>query len=318
MTKISFLRRRFERSASAAPTKPTLSFEFFPPKSAEAERSLWRTFERLKPLGPSFVSVTYGAGGSTRERTHEIVARVRRETMIAPAAHLTCVAASREEVDAVARHYWQAGVRHVVALRGDPPEGVGAFVAHPQGYARAADLVAGLKRIADFEISVACHPEGHPDAVSPAADLDNLKRKAEAGATRAISQFFFGTETFLRFRDRAGRAGIGIPILPGILPILKFDRTVEFAKRCGASIPAWLAELYDGLDSDPDTCFLVSAGVTAELCRRLAAEGVEHFHFYTLNQAALTAAICRLLNAPEGAYVSSGPAVLGTREAVSS
>ncbi len=255
---------------------------------------MWATVERLAPFEPEFVSVTYGAGGSTRERTHATVARLLRETRLEPAAHLTCVGATREAVDALARRYRSAGVRRLVALRGDSPDG-GKFIAHPSGYTRAAELVAGLKRIGDFDISVACYPEKHPDSPTWKADLDNFKAKVEAGADRAITQFFFDEEIFLRFRDRVRSAGIEVPIVPGILPVTNFARTLRFAEACGASIPPRLARLFDGLDEEPETRSLVAAGVAAEQCRRLAAEGVEAFHFYTLNRAELTGALCRLL-----------------------
>jgi methylenetetrahydrofolate reductase (NADPH) len=272
-----------------------VSFEFFPPKTPEMEESLWRAITRLAPLAPRFVSVTYGAGGSTRERTHATVVRIRRETALEPAAHLTCVGAACGEVDDVARRYWDAGIRHVVALRGDPAEGSGKYVPHPQGYALAANLVAGLKRIADFEISVAAYPEIHPDARSSRDDLDNLRRKIDAGASRAITQYFFGAETFLRFRDRARSAGIGVPLVPGIMPVTNFKQMVRFSQACGASVPAWLADLFEGLDGDPDTRRLVAATVAAEQCRALQAAGVGEFHFYTLNRADLTFAICHIL-----------------------
>ena len=271
-----------------------VSFEFFPPKTEKMEARLWETVERLTPFSPAFVSVTYGAGGSTRERTHATVERIRRRTPLEPAAHLTCVGASRAEVDAIAERYWASGIRHVVALRGDVPDG-GPFVPHPDGYARAAELVAGLKRVADFEVSVACHPEVHPDATSPEADLDNLKAKIDAGASRAMTQFFFDVEMYLRFRDRAAAAGITVPLVPGILPITNYARTREFAEACGATIPDAIARLFDDLDDEPETRQLVAASIAAEQCRRLAAEGVTEFHFYTLNRAELTAAICRLL-----------------------
>jgi len=258
------------------------------------EARLWETVERLTPFSPSFVSVTYGAGGSTRERTHATVERIRRRTPLEPAAHLTCVGAPRAEVDAIARRYWDAGIRHVVALRGDVPGG-GAFVPHPEGYSCAAELVAGLKQVADFEVSVACHPEVHPDAPSPEADLENLKAKIDAGASRAMTQFFFDVESYLRFRDRASAAGVAVPLVPGILPITNYARTRQFAEACGATIPDAIARLFDDLDDDPQTRQLVAASIAAEQCRRLAAEGVTEFHFYTLNRAELTAAICRLL-----------------------
>lgn len=271
-----------------------VSFEFFPPKTAKMEVRLWETVDRLTAFQPSFVSVTYGAGGSTRDRTHATVEKIRNETPLEAAAHLTCVGATREEVDGIARRYHAAGIRHVVALRGDMPDGE-AFEPHPDGYARAAELVAGLMRVADFEISVACYPETHPDAASPEADLDNLKAKIDAGASRAMSQFFFDVDAFLRFRDRARARGITVPLVPGILPITNYARTCEFAKACGASIPRSLARLFEGLDEDPQTRQLVAASVAAEQCRRLQDEGVEEFHFYTLNRAELTGALCRLL-----------------------
>ncbi len=271
-----------------------VSFEFFPPKTEKMEARLWETVDRLRPFNPDFVSVTYGAGGSTRNRTHATVERIRHETPLEPAAHLTCVGATRDEVDAVARRYWEAGIRHVVALRGDVPNGE-RFVPHPDGYRRASELVDGLGRVADFEISVSCHPEVHPDALSAEADLDNLKAKVDAGATRAMSQFFFDAEMFLRFRDRAVAAGIGVPLVPGILPITNYAKTREFAGMCGASIPSSVARLFEDLDDEPATRQLVAASIAAEQCRRLQAEGVDEFHFYTLNRAELTAAICRLL-----------------------
>ena len=280
-------------AASGAGLK--LSFEFFPPKTEEMEKQLWLAVKRLEPLGPQFVSVTYGAGGSTRERTHTTVRRIRAETALQPAAHLTCVAATREEVDEVARQYWDAGIRHIVALRGDPPGGAARYTPHPGGYAHAAELVEGLRRVAPFEISVAAYPETHPDAVSPAADLDNLKRKVDAGATRAISQYFFDVDAFLRFRDLCDAFRIGVPIIPGILPVTNFAQVVKFSKACGASVPPWLARLFEGLDADPDTRRLVAATVAAEQCRRLQDHGVDEFHFYTLNRADLTYAICHIL-----------------------
>jgi len=272
-----------------------VSFEFFPPKSEEMERQLWTAIGRLEPLAPSFVSVTYGAGGTTRERTHATVRRIQAETGLSAAAHLTCVGASRDEIDAIARDYWQAGIRRLVALRGDPPPGAGRYVPHPQGYAYAADLVAGLRRVADFEISVAAYPETHPEAESTTADLDNLRRKIEAGASRAISQFFFDVDAYLRFRDRAFASGIRVPIIPGILPVTNYAQLVKFAKLCGASVPGWLARLFEGLDEDPDTRRLVAATVAAEQCRRLQDHGVDAFHFYTLNRPDLTFAICHIL-----------------------
>jgi methylenetetrahydrofolate reductase (NADPH) len=285
---------------------PRISFEFFPPKTPEMEERLWAAIKRLEPLRPRFVSVTYGAGGTTRERTHATVRRIRQETGLEPAAHLTCIAATKEEIDAVARDYWEAGIRHIVALRGDPPSGIGGgpiggpgapggYVPHPGGYAYAADLVAGLKRVADFEISVAAYPETHPTARSPGHDLDNLKQKLDAGASRAITQFFFDADVFLRFRDRAAAAGLAVSIVPGILPVTNFAQLKRMAAGCGASIPAWMGAHFDGLDDDPDTRRLVSASLAAEQCRRLQANGVNEFHFYTLNRADLLVAICHLL-----------------------
>jgi methylenetetrahydrofolate reductase (NADPH) len=273
-----------------------VSFEFFPPKTARMEETLWEAIATLAPLHPRFVSVTYGAGGSTRERTHATVERIIRETAIPAAAHLTCVEASREEVDAVARAYWEAGVRHVVALRGDPPAGPGTpFQPHPDGYANAAELVAGLKRIAPFEISVAAYPERHPDSADGAADLDNLKRKLDAGACRAITQFFFSPETFFRFRDDAAAAGINAEIVPGIMPVTSFAAVQRMSGLCGTAIPPWLLALFAGLDEKPQARQLVAATLAAELCRRLYAGGARHFHFYTLNRAELSYAICHLL-----------------------
>jgi methylenetetrahydrofolate reductase (NADPH) len=277
---------------------PRVSFEFFPPKTPEMEERLWAAVKRLEPLRPRFVSVTYGAGGSTRERTHATVRRIRQETGLEPAAHLTCVAAARDEIDTVARDYWEAGIRHIVALRGDPPSGVASgqrYTPHPEGYAYAVDLVAGLRRVGDFEISVAAYPETHPSARSPGHDLDNLKAKLDAGANRAITQFFFDADVYLRFRDRVAAAGIRVSIVPGILPVTNFAQLKRMAGACGASIPAWMASHFDGLDDDPDTRRLVAASVAAELCRRLHANGVHEFHFYTLNRADLIVAICHLL-----------------------
>ncbi len=274
---------------------PSISFEFFPPKDTVGEAKLWETLDKLAPYGPRFVSVTYGAGGSTRERTSGIVTRIKRETGLEPAAHLTCVGATRDAVDEVARGWWNAGIRHVVALRGDSPAGSGPYAPHPSGYANAAELTAGLRRVGDFEISVGAYPESHPDSASPEADLDNLKRKLDAGATRAITQYFFDASTFLRFRDRCAAAGITAPIVPGILPVTNFKKVVEFSAACGATVPAWMAELFAGLDDDPETRQLVAASTASELCLALMAEGVQDFHFYTLNRPQLAAAICRRL-----------------------
>ena len=272
-----------------------VSFEFFPPKSEAMAATLWQSIETLAPLHPRFVSVTYGAGGSTRERTHQTVERIVTETPLTAAAHLTCVDASRDEVDAVAQSYWDAGVRHLVALRGDPPEAGRAFAPHPQGYANAAELVAGLKKVAPFDISVACYPEVHPEATCPEADLDHFKRKVDAGADRAISQFFFSAENFFRFRDRVAAAGMDIEIVPGILPVTNVAQTRKFAGLCGAAIPAWMDEMFEGLDALPAARQLIAATVAAELCGQLYAGGVRHFHFYTLNRAELAYAICHLL-----------------------
>lgn len=272
-----------------------VSFEFSPPSTAEMEALLWQAIHRLAPLRPRFVSVTYGAGGSTRDRTHATVKRILNETDLAPAAHLTCVGASRAEVDTVVRSYRDSGVRHIVALRGDPPDGHGRFTPHPEGYRYAEDLVRGIRAIGDFEISVAAYPEVHPEAVSPQADLDNLKRKIDAGASRAITQFFFDPVVYLRFVDRARAAGIHVPIVPGILPVTNFNRVREFAAKCGASVPDWLADLFNGLDNDPTTRNLVAAWGAAEQCRKLQEYGVREFHFYTLNRAELTQSICHIL-----------------------
>jgi methylenetetrahydrofolate reductase (NADPH) len=272
------------------------SFEFFPPKTAEMEQSLWEAVSRLAPLQPHFVSVTYGAGGSTRERTHATVKRILGETMLTPAAHLTCVGATRNDVDAVVRGYAEAGVRHIVALRGDPPDGAGQhYVPHPDGYSNAADLVAGIKRIADIEVSVSAYPEKHPDSASVAADIDMLKAKVDAGASRAITQFFFENELYFRYLDRVRANGIDIPIVPGILPVQNFKTTRTFAARCGASIPPWLADRFDGLDDDAATRKLIAAAVAAEQVLDLVENDVTDFHFYTMNRADLVYAVCHLL-----------------------
>ncbi len=275
--------------------EPLVSFEFFPPATEKMEQTLWNSIEKLAPLSPRFVSVTYGAGGSTRERTHATVKRILDETDLTPAAHLTCVGAAKENVDDVASGYWEAGIRHIVALRGDPPEGHGHFRPHPRGYRCAAELVSGIKAIGDFEISVAAYPEVHPDALSPGADLDNLKRKIDNGANRAITQFFFEVEDYFRFVDKVRDAGISVPIVPGILPVTNFSKLVFFAHKCGAKVPDWLSDLFDGLDDAPDVRQLVAATVAAELCTRLADQGINEFHFYTLNRSELTTAICRIL-----------------------
>lgn len=282
--------------ASPLPQDVQVSFEFFPPKTEKMEAKLWECIERLQPLHPSYVSVTYGAGGSTRERTHATVKRIRQETKLEPAAHLTCVGATREEIDAIAHQYWADGIRHIVALRGDPPDGIEkAYVPHPGGYAYAADLVVGLKKIADFEISVAAYPEVHPQAISPAADLDNLKRKVDAGATRAITQAFFDLGAYLDFLEAVDKAGIHVPIVPGILPVTNFARIKEFGDVTGMAVPSWMGDLFEGLDDDAETRNLVAATVAAEQCRVLYANGVKAFHFYTLNRADLSYAICHIL-----------------------
>jgi len=272
-----------------------VSFEFFPPGDSALEHTLWASIERLAPLHPRFVSVTYGADGSTRDRTHNVITRVARETKLTGAPHLTCVGASRGEIQDIARRYWHEGVRHIVALRGDPPAGSGRYVPHPGGYAHASDLVCGLKEVADFEISVAAYPETHPEALSPEQDLDNLKRKLAAGATRAITQFFFDTEHYLRFRDRCAAVGIDSVIVPGILPITRFPQMLRFAERSGASVPSWLIERFDGLDDDPETRKMIAASVAIDQVARLRHEGVDEFHFYTLNRAELAYAICHAL-----------------------
>jgi methylenetetrahydrofolate reductase (NADPH) len=272
-----------------------VSFEFFPPRTEAMEEALWTAVRRLAPLQPRFVSVTYGAGGSTRERTHATVVRILKDTTLTPAAHLTCVGAAKGEVDDVARRYWDAGVRHIVALRGDAPEGQGRYAPHPDGYAYAADLVAGLKRIGDFEISVAAYPETHPEAAGTDADIENLKRKIDAGADRAITQFFFDPAVYFRFLEKVRKAGISVPVVPGILPVVNFAQTAKFSKACGASVPSWLARLFEGLDHDPETRKLVAATVAAEQVRALHAGGVREFHFYTLNRADLAFAICHIL-----------------------
>ncbi len=281
--------------ASPLPRDVAVSFEFFPPKTENAEQSLWRCIDRLAPISPKFVSVTYGAGGSTRERTHATVLRIHQETDLEPAAHLTCVGATVEETKEVARQYWDAGIRHIVALRGDPPDEAKAYEPHPGGYAYAVDLIAGLKEVGDFEISVAAFPEIHPEAKNAETDLDNLKRKIDAGASRAITQFFFDVNAYFRFLDKVNAAGITVPIVPGILPVTNFPRVVQFSAMCNTTVPGWMAELFDGLDDDPETRLLVSATVAAEQCRVLYAAGVRHFHFYTLNRADLAYAICHML-----------------------
>ncbi len=302
---------RASRELGRAPVR--VSFEFFPPKTEEMERNLWSSIDRLAPLGPSFVSVTYGAGGSTRERTHATVSRLVRETALAPAAHLTCVAASRAEIDDVVRGYAQAGVKHIVALRGDPTTGVGTrYEPHPDGYAHACDLVEGIRRIGDFEVSVSAYPEKHPESASLDADIDYLKRKVDAGATRAITQFFFENDVYFRYLDKVRAAGIDIPILPGILPVTNFKQASRFAAQTGAGVPDWLLKRFEGLDDDPETRKLISAAVAAEQVTDLVDQGVGDIHFYTLNRADLVYAICHLL----GLRAQAAEAPASTQHAV--
>jgi methylenetetrahydrofolate reductase (NADPH) len=272
-----------------------VSFEFFPPKTEKMEEALWETMQTLEPLAPRFVSVTYGAGGSTRERTHNTVARIAKETRTPAAAHLTCVEASKGEIADIAHAYWDAGVRHIVALRGDPPEAGKAFAPHPDGYASAADLVEGLRKLHPFEISVSAYPETHPEAASPQSDIDVLRRKLDSGASRAITQFFFEPETFFRFRDALAAAGVDAEIVPGIMPVTNFAAIQRMSGMTGTAVPAWLGRLFEGLDDHPAARQLVAATISAEMCRRLYAGGVKHFHFYTLNRSELSYAICHLL-----------------------
>jgi methylenetetrahydrofolate reductase (NADPH) len=279
----------------AGPVSIAVSFEFFPPADAEMEATLWKSIERLAPLAPRFVSVTYGADGSTRERTHNAVTRIQRETTLIGAPHLTCVGASSGEILDIARRYWDQGIRHIVALRGDPPKGQTQYTPHPDGFAYASDLVAGLKGIADFDISVAAYPEIHPEAPSAQFEIDYLKRKIDAGASRAITQFFYDADVFLRFRDSCQAAGITAPVIPGILPITRFPQVLRMAARCGASIPDWLKDRFQGLDDDLETRRLIAASAAIEQVQQLQREGVRDFHFYTLNRAELTYAICHAL-----------------------
>lgn len=279
---------------------PSVSFEFFPPKTPEMEDTLWDTICALAPLAPKFVSVTYGAGGSTRARTHTTVSRIVVEAGLVAAAHLTCVGASRAEIDEVARSYWDAGVRHIVALRGDPPDGQESYTPHPDGYAYATDLVAGLRAVEDFEVSVAAYPETHPEAESAAFDLENLKRKIDAGASQAITQFFFDNRHFLEFRDRVAAAGINVPVVPGIMPVGNFKSMCRFAAMCGASVPSFLAEKFEGLDDNPYDRRQVAIDVASQQCRDLMEHGVSEFHFYTLNRAALTQAVCENIGITSG------------------
>jgi methylenetetrahydrofolate reductase (NADPH) len=277
----------------------SISFEFFPPKTEEMEETLWASIGRLAPLNPTFVSVTYGAGGSTRERTHRTVKRIIDETSLKPAAHLTCVEASREEVDDVIRAYWEAGIRHIVALRGDPPSGFGDYKPRNDCYQNATELTQAIKRINDFEVSVGVYPEKHPQSPSMDFDLDVLRQKVDAGATRGISQFFFSPEIFLRYRDAVADAGIKIDLTPGIMPVTNFKGLRRMAAACEAQIPEWLGGLFEGLDDDAETRKLLASAVAVELCLELEREGVRNFHFYTLNRADLVYAICRILGVKE-------------------
>lgn len=297
------------RSRSVGAGEVDVSFEFFPPKNEKMEQALWASIRRLAPLQPQFVSVTYGAGGSTRERTHDTVSKIASDKALGlkPAAHLTCVGATRRDVDDVVRAYWDAGVRHIVALRGDPPAGPGSkYEPHPDGYATTAELIQGIKAIAPFEISVGGYPEGHPESPSVAADLEHLKAKVEAGADRIITQFFFDNALFLRFLEDARKAGIWVPIVPGLVPIHNFKQISNFAARTGASMPQWLAHRFDGLEDDPATAQLVAAAVAAEQATDLVDEGVRQLHFYTLNKADLVYAICHLLGLRPGTCDVSG------------
>ncbi|HWG03530.1 MAG TPA: methylenetetrahydrofolate reductase [NAD(P)H] [Beijerinckiaceae bacterium] len=302
------------RLSRAGRREISVSFEFFPPKTAEMETTLWESITRLAPLAPHFVSVTYGAGGSTRERTHATVARMVAETELTPAAHLTCVAATRNEVDDVVRAYWEAGVRHIVALRGDPLGGLGAvFSPHPGGYETSTALIAGVRRIADFEISVSAYPEKHPESRSIEADIDVLKAKVDAGATRAITQFFFENEHYLRYVERVRRHGIEIPIVPGIAPVQNFKQMANFARKAGASVPEWLADRFVGLEDDATTRRLIAAVVAAEQVLDLVDDGVTEFHFYTMNRADLVYAICHLLGLrPRSAAACEAENAIGT------
>lgn len=283
-------------SRGVAQTPITASFEFFPPKTEKMGETLWNTVQRLAPLNPSFVSVTYGAGGSTRERTHKTVARILKETDLAPAAHLTCVGAPKSEVDAIVKDYWDLGVRHLVALRGDPLAGIGAvYEPHPDGYAYATDLVAGIKKVANFDVSVSGYPEKHPESSSWQKEIDNLKRKVDAGADRIITQYFFDNDLFDDYLDRIAAAGINIPVIPGILPIHNFEQTMVFSAKCGTSIPEWVARRFAGLHNDPETRKLVGVAIACEQVMDLVDRGITDFHFYTMNRADLTFAICHML-----------------------
>lgn len=295
-TPISSLPNRLSRQTNYETEKLQISFEFFPPKNDKMEERFWDAMDKLAPMSPRFVSVTYGAGGTTRDRTTRIVSRIEQDTGVRAAAHLTCVGASKEEVGDVIRGYQAAGISRIVALRGDPPEGVGKpFEAHPEGYKNAAELVAGIREIGDFDISVACYPEKHPQSPDWHADIENLKRKIDAGASRAITQMFFDNNDYLRFVDRARNAGIHAPIVAGIQPIHNFTQVASFAKRCGTTVPEWLADRFDGLEDDPETHALVASAVAAEQVTELVDRGVTEFHFYTMNRSSLVFALARLL-----------------------
>jgi len=288
------------RAGVGGTPRPNVSFEFSPPKTPEAEESLWQAIRRLEPLNPAFVSVTYGAGGSTRDRTHRTVVRMLQETTLKPAAHLTCVEASRAEVDEVVQAYWDAGIRHIVALRGDPPGAIGGvYVPRPDGYRNATELTKGLRAIAPFEVSVGLYPQIHPESPGLEHEIDVLKAKIDAGATRAITQFFFDIDAFLRFMDKVRKAGVTIPISPGIMPVSNYKGLRKMTGPMGVTLPAWLANLFDGLDQDPETRRLIAASVATEMCASLAEEGFSDFHFYTLNRADLVYAICRVLGVRE-------------------
>ena len=289
-------------------SRVNVSFEFFPPNTPAMDSILWDSIEHLAPLNPSFVSVTYGADGSTRERTHRVVRRVLSETGLVAVPHLTCIDASREEIQEIARDYYELGIRHIVALRGDPPAGITEYRPRKDGYAYASDLVTGLREVADFEISVAAYPEVHPQAPSQRFDLENLKRKVDAGATRAITQFFFYNDSFLRFRDLCAANGIEVPIVPGILPITRFPQLARFAEACGAAIPPRVSRQFEGLENDPDTRRLVAASIAIDQVRRLQQHGVEDFHFYTLNRYRLTYAICHILGIRPQPGIAHAPA----------
>ncbi|HEY3694899.1 methylenetetrahydrofolate reductase [NAD(P)H] [Phenylobacterium sp.] len=288
------------RAGVGGTPRPSVSFEFSPPKTPEAEAALWEAIRRLEPLNPAFVSVTYGAGGSTRDRTHRTVVRMLQETTLKPAAHLTCVEASRAEVDEVVQGYWDAGIRHIVALRGDPPGAIGGiYTPRADGYRNATELTEGVRAVGDFEVSVGLYPQIHPESPGLEHDIDVLKAKVDAGATRAITQFFFDIDAFLRFMEKVRKAGVTIPISPGIMPVSNYKGLRKMAGPVGITLPGWLANLFDGLDRDPETRRLIAASVATEMCARLAEEGFADFHFYTLNRADLVYAICRVLGVRE-------------------